>query len=141
MLSECEHGHGPRLVEREVELCPLGARLAYQSSTACFWPLPADDWDDPFEATRKRIEKLKADGTLSEPPREPPSQTITGTLVDPPSFGEGQGEGALESPLLAPELPYSSASPPPHKCIAAAPPSRCSSLLQTRRRGPRSSAT
>ena len=44
-----------------------------------------DDPDDPFEATRKRIERLKAEGELQEPPRELPTQAISGTLIDPPS--------------------------------------------------------
>lgn len=52
-----------------------------------------EEGDDPFEATRKRIERLKADGTIAEPPREPPSQGISGTLVDPVPSGEQAGGG------------------------------------------------
>ncbi len=49
--------------------------------------ISGEEGDDPFEATRKRIEKLKADGSLADPPRDPPSIPISGTLIDPPAQG------------------------------------------------------
>ena len=64
--------------------------LSPSSFSAGFPVAPADSsfdnpFDDPFEATRKRIERLKAEGELPDLPREPTSQEISGTLVDPPN--------------------------------------------------------
>ncbi|GAX79430.1 hypothetical protein CEUSTIGMA_g6871.t1 [Chlamydomonas eustigma] len=48
-------------------------------------PKSGVDPEDPFEATRKRIERLKAEGSLPDLPRDPAPIEISGTLIDPPN--------------------------------------------------------
>mmetsp|Transcript_31014 Transcript_31014/g.68811 ORF Transcript_31014/g.68811 Transcript_31014/m.68811 type:complete len:633 (+) Transcript_31014:139-2037(+) len=43
------------------------------------------DWEDPFEATRKRIEKLKQEGALPDPPKDLPITGPTGVFMDTPN--------------------------------------------------------
>lgn len=75
--------------------CSCTRSRVFMLCVHCCAATGTEEGDDPFEATRKRIERLKADGTIAEPPREPPSQGISGTLVDPVPTGE-QGGGGWE---------------------------------------------
>lgn len=66
-----------------------GASSASSAAVSSYQPPSAttgaggDEHEDPFEATRKRIERLKAEGAIADQPREVPPG-----LVDPALLGE-----------------------------------------------------